>query len=144
MDTEVKPAGTSLRVGHAQVELVPARVGRGRVEVEAAPGALQRLQECAADLTCRVLLLVAVIAQVADASITNLALHRGFVEENGFMRLLVFNPALSAAVKAAVVIAITAVAALRLPVRQLRVALAVAAGLSMVGPAVNALQLLHG
>jgi len=118
------------------------RVGRGQVQVEAAPRRLERLRTCLADAACRRLLLLAAAAQLADAVITNVAISRGFVEENGLMRLLVFNPLLGGSVKVGVVLAVCALAAQRLPLRQVRVAFAVAAVLSLTGPVIDALQLL--
>lgn len=119
------------------------RTGRGRIDVEAAPRRLERLRDCLADAACRQLALVVCIAQLCDAAITNVALRRGFVEENRLMRELVFNPLLGGAVKVAAVLCVCGLAAMRLPVRQARIALRVAAALSMLGPAIDALQLLH-
>jgi Domain of unknown function (DUF5658) len=121
------------------------RVGRGRVEVEATPRRLEGLRGCLADRVCRQFLLLAVAAQLGDAAITNFALHRGFIEENALMRLLVFNPLLGGAVKVALVLTVCSLAAQRLSVRQARLAFAVAAGLSLLGPVIDTLQLLlHG
>jgi hypothetical protein len=119
------------------------RIGRGRVEVEAATGRLGRLRLTLADRFCRQLLLLAAVAQLADAAVTNVALHRGFIEENGLMRWLVFNPVLGGGLKVAAVLLVCVMAAQRLSLRQARVAFGVAAGMSLLGPVIDTLQLLH-
>lgn len=119
------------------------RTGVGLLEVEAGTAALSASlwTKLAA---CWVLLVGLVAAQMADAVTTAVALAQpGYLEENSVMRVVTgagFGATL--AVKLGAVLVVVALALWRLPVRRARVALALALGLSLVGPVANTVTLL--
>jgi uncharacterized membrane protein len=125
------------------------RLGVGRVELvaEDPPQAVRfaTLRGNIADLVVRVLVYFVVLAQLADAVTTRIALNRpGFQETNALFRpLLGLNPQMANTLKLGAVLAVILFALSRIPHPRARAALVLALGLSLVGPVLNILTLLH-
>jgi hypothetical protein len=117
------------------------RVGTGRVELVPEGGAARfdRLRRNLADRPCRALLIAVLVAQLADAVTTDIALHGGgFAEENPlFQPLLAASPWLANVVKLAAISAVVLPALVRLPLRRARTTVLLAACLSLIAPVLN-------
>jgi uncharacterized membrane protein len=117
------------------------RVGKGRVELVPEGGAarLDRLRANLADRRCRTLLIAVLVAQVADAVTTYIALHAGgYAEQNPFFQpLLAASPWLANVVKLAAISAVLLLVLVRLPVHRARTAVLLAACLSVIAPLLN-------
>jgi uncharacterized membrane protein len=117
------------------------RVGKGRVELVPEGGAagFDRLRANLADRPCRLLLTAVLVAQLADAVTTYIALHsRGYSEVNPiFQPLLAASPWLANVVKLAAISAVLLLVVFRLPVHRARRAVLLAACLSLIAPVLN-------
>ncbi len=127
---------------------VRRRVGVGIVELVPEPAVVRSLGAVRENLTNRIsLLLVAVIvaAQVADVITTVRALSSSlYVENNPLLRALIVRSPLAAySVKLLAVAALVLVILSRLRGPRARVALTVAAGLSLLAPVLNFSLLMH-
>lgn len=128
----------------------PRRVHRGLVEIVAEaserPAATARtshLRENFADGACRLLLVGACLAQIADAVTTMIGLDRhDRFEANFLMRQAVTAPAMVGLLKLALVFLVCALAMLRLPTRRARVGLLLAMSLGAIAPIQNLFQIL--
>jgi len=123
-----------------------ARVYKGRVEL--VPETARRvaryslLRANLADRLCRVFLLGACLAQVADAVTTAFALRlSGRYEANSIMHDAVTQPITTGALKVLLIVMVSGLAILRLPTRQARLALFLAMTLSALAPIHNIVQL---
>lgn len=127
---------------------VRRRVGVGVVELVPEPAVVRSLGAVRENLTNRIsLLLVAVIvaAQVADVITTVRALSSSlYMENNPLLRALIVRSPLAAySVKLLAVTALVLVILSRLRGPRARVALTVAAGLSLLAPVLNFSLLMH-
>jgi uncharacterized membrane protein len=117
------------------------RIGKGRVELVPEGGAVRfgRLRANLADRPLGVLLVAVLLAQLADAVTTYIALHGGgFAELNPlFQPLLAASPWLANVVKLVAISAVLLLALVRLPVHRARTAVLLAACLSLIAPLLN-------
>jgi hypothetical protein len=93
---------------------------------------------------CRWLLVAVVAAQLADVITTQIALSRGgYFEANGLMSGVVYgSPIGTLALKLGAVVAVLALALVRLPRSRALVAVGLALALSLIGPVANLAALL--
>ncbi|HEY8756130.1 MAG TPA: DUF5658 family protein [Candidatus Dormibacteraeota bacterium] len=128
----------------AETELKPRvhRVGVGIVEIvpdDAEYGSLRAIRENLSNRVCALLVAVIVFSQIADIVTTYRALsgHR-YVEDNPFFRGLIVRAPLAAyAVKLLIITAMILFVLSRLYGRYARIALAIAAGISLSAPLLN-------
>jgi uncharacterized membrane protein len=121
------------------------RIATGRVElVHEGTVRFDRLRANLADRRCRALLIAVLVAQVADALTTYIALHSGgYAEQNPiFQPLLAASPWLANLIKLAGISAVLLLALVRLPVHRARTAVLLAASLSLIAPLLNVHALL--
>jgi uncharacterized membrane protein len=117
------------------------RVGKGRVELvpEGDAARFDRLRANLADRPLRALMIAVLVAQLADAVTTYMALQGGgFAEQNPlFQPLLAASPWLANVVKLAAISAVLLLALVRLPLHRARTAVLLAACLSLIAPVLN-------
>ncbi len=131
-----------------QLEPRVRRVGVGRVELvadERRDRGVEMVRENLRDQVSALLLAVVLAAQLADVVTTVRALGGNmYVENNPLLRALIVRSPLAAyTVKLLVVSAVVLLVLSRLRGRRAQVALAVAAGLSLIAPVLNFLLLMH-
>lgn len=145
--TQGRPRFLATIAGQAEAEVEKRQASRvhvGRVELIAEqPVARSRFRANLA--ACRWLLVAVLLVQLADIVSTQVALFRGFVEENGVPLGLVHGSAVGAvALKLAAILAVLALALVRLPAHRARVAVSLALALSLIGPVANIAALVGG
>jgi hypothetical protein len=117
----------------------------GRVELLPVPPAKVWFARLRGNVhACRWLIVTVVAAQMADVITTQIALTRGgFFEANGLMSPVVYgSPIGTLALKLGAVVAVLALALVRLPRRRALVAVGLALALSLIGPVANLVALL--
>jgi hypothetical protein len=135
--TELEPrVGRVRRVGVGIVEIVPDDTG---------DPSLQAIRDNLRNRVCALLVAIIAAAQIADVVTTYRALSgRLYVEDNPLFRALIVRSPLAAyAVKLLVIAAMVLFVLSRLHGKYARLALAIAAGISLSAPLLNFDLLLH-